>query len=126
MIDDIKKLDSDSANQVKTYLQPIEDLILKFSIVLLKNIDTFLSANPDAAVQQLRKNIDSQISAIRSSKNVEDINKMMGILEKIQSLGGFDNLVPSEGIVFRYRGKIYKLTGLFTPVHRLMSIGRFA
>lgn len=124
-IDDIKELDRNAVQTNKAFLRPLEILILRFGVVLLKNIDTFVAGNPDQSVADLRKAIAQQISTIRSSKNVEDINKMMGTLEKVESLGGFSDLVPSEGIVFRYNGKLYKLTGLFAPVNQLMGIGRF-
>lgn len=125
-LDDLKKIDRDALKINKEYLQPIELLVLKFSVILLNNIDTFISANPDNSVQQLRKAIAQQIASIRKSKDVSSVEQMMGILKKIEALGGFDNLVPSEGIVFRYNDKLYKLTGLFAPVNQLMGIGRFS
>ncbi len=44
-------------------------------------------------------------------------------LERIQAIGGFEKLVPTEGIVFVYKGKTYKLTGLFAPINQLLGIG---
>ena len=124
-IDDLKKLDVDSIEMNKKIMKPIELLVLEFGVVLLQSIDTFISANPDEGVKQLRKNIAQQISAIRSSNDVASIDKMNGILQKIDSIGGFDRLVPSEGLVFQWKGKLYKITGLFAPVNQLMGIGRF-
>lgn len=124
-IDDLRALDDEAVIKNKKILEPVELLVLKASVIVLKNIDTFVSANPDDSVQQLRSSIAQQIAAIRKSKDVKSIDKMMGSLKKIQAMGGFDNLVPSEGIVFRYKGKLYKITGLFAPVNQLMGLGRF-
>ena len=44
---------------------------------------------------------------------------------KIQSIGGFDKIVPSEGLVFIYKGKTYKLTGIFAPINQLTGLMTF-
>jgi hypothetical protein len=125
-IDDIRALDGEAIKRNKELLQPVEMLVLRFGVLLLQNIDTYISANPDDSVQQLRKSIAQQIATIRKSKDVSAIDKMQGILKKIDAMGGFGALVPSEGIVFRYKGALYKITGLFAPVNMLMGIGRFS
>jgi cytidyltransferase-like protein len=125
MIDDLRSIDADAGGRNKELLKPVEMLILRFGVLLLQNIDTYISASPDESVKQLRANIAAQISAIRKSKDVTAIDKMQGILQKIDQMGGFSKLVPSEGIVFKYKGTLYKITGLFAPVNQLMGIGRF-
>jgi len=124
-IDDLRALDADAGIRNKQLLKPVEMLILRFGVLLLQNIDTYISANTDENVKQLRANIAAQISAIRKSKNLVDIDKMQGILQKIDQMGGFKKLVPSEGIVFQYKGTLYKITGLFAPVNQLMGMGKF-
>lgn len=124
-VDDFKKMDKEAAAKNKIHLQPIENVVLKFGVLLLKNIDTFIAASPNKSVEKLRSDINKKIAQISSSKNVEDVAKMTSLLQKIDAIGGFDNLVPTEGIVFRYKNKLYKLTGLFAPVNQLMGIGRF-
>jgi hypothetical protein len=37
-------------------------------------------------------------------------------------LGGFDKIVPNEGIVFVYGGNTYKLTGAFAPLNQILGI----
>jgi len=47
-------------------------------------------------------------------------------LKRIEAAGGFKKLVPTEGIVFVYKGKTYKLTGLFAPVNQLLGLTRYS
>ena len=54
---------------------------------------------------------------VSKRKDIEEIKK------RIEDLGGFEKLVPTEGIVFVYKGKTYKLTGLFAPINQLLGIG---
>ena len=47
-------------------------------------------------------------------------------LVKVQSMGGFKKLVPTEGITFMFNGKIYKLTGLFAPINQILGMLKYA
>ena len=49
------------------------------------------------------------VNCNENKKLIEVINKMKDNLNKIKQIGGFKSILPSEGIVFRYKGKIYKL-----------------
>ena len=46
-------------------------------------------------------------------------------LEKLEAIGGSSAIVPSEGIVFKYKGNIYKFTGAFAPVNQILGSLRF-
>ena len=46
-------------------------------------------------------------------------------LDRLQALGGFDAIVPSEGITFMFKGKVYKYTGAFAPVNQILGILKF-
>ena len=46
-------------------------------------------------------------------------------LNKINSIGGFKTIVPSEGIVFIYKGNTYKLTGAFAPINQITGMMAF-
>ena len=62
---------------------------------------------------------------IKKSNNLEVLDKLKYQLKRIQDIGGFDKLVPSEGIVFIYKGETYKLTGLFAPVNQLLGLTKY-
>jgi hypothetical protein len=44
----------------------------------------------------------------------------------LNALGGFDKIVPNEGIVFTYKGATYKLTGAFAPLNQILGIFTFS
>ena len=41
------------------------------------------------------------------------------------AIGGTRAIVPSEGIVFKYKGKTYKFTGAFAPVNQITGLMSF-
>ena len=125
LFNEIKKLLDDSDSIYKKEREPLELLFLELGVEVLQNIQVVLNANPDESLSKLRKDIATQISKVRNSKNPEDIEKMRESLRKIQAIGGMNKLVPTEGIIFTWGGNSYKLTGAFAPVNQLMGIGRF-
>lgn len=101
-----------------------ETIFLELGIRVLHNVDNFLSATkPEDYIQDVKDKVKSLKKQI---KRPEDLSKMQALLQKIENLGGFDELVPSEGIVFTYKGKEYKLTGLFAPVNQLLGLVRYS
>ncbi len=47
-------------------------------------------------------------------------------LQKIQRMGGFEKIVPIEGLVFVYGGNTYKLTGSFAPINQILNIVKYS
>jgi len=43
-------------------------------------------------------------------------------VDVVAAAGGLDSIVPTEGITFMYKGKPYKYTGIFAPLHQIRSI----
>ena len=41
------------------------------------------------------------------------------------NIGGFNAIMPTEGIVFKYNEKLFKLTGAFAPINQLLGYMRF-
>jgi len=121
----MKEMDKTSVKVNKAETEPLEILFLKLGAEVLRNVENFLTANPDKTLDKLKKDIQAQISKISSSKNIEDLEKMRVQLRRIQAIGGLEKIIPSEGIVFKWNGKVYKLTGLYAPINQIMGIGRF-
>lgn len=101
---------------------PLESIFLELGTEVMKNVSTFLSANPTAAAENMRKDIDNVISSIRKSGGEDDIKKLETNLLRVTAAGGLESIVPTEGITFLYNGKLYKFTGIFAPLHQIRSI----
>lgn len=122
---DVQALLKSRAEMTKEAIAPIELLFLELGADVLMNVEAFVTANPDKTLDSLRADIADKISQIKKSNDIADLEKMRALLQKIEALGGLKKLVPAEGIVFKWNGKVYKLTGLFAPLNQLMGIGRF-
>jgi hypothetical protein len=113
------------ADQVKKNMQPFETLFFELGAEVLKNVEGFLAANPDKAIQNVRKQVAKAIGDVRKGGDLKKLNRMTQQLKKIASIGGFKTIIPSEGLVFIYKGNTYKLTGAFAPVNQITGMMTF-
>ena len=107
-------------------IKPFELLFLELGSEILKNLDGFLAVNPTQAVQKIKRELKSAISSLRTSKDIKQISLLKKNLNNINAIGGTSSIVPSEGLVFKYNGKMYKFTGAFAPVNQILGSFKFA
>ena len=85
-------------------------------------------------------NIISEMPGILKSNNIffeksliivdtkvpkKKLNTLKTQLDRFNAIGGTKAIVPSEGIVFKYKGKTYKFTGAFAPVNQITGLISF-
>lgn len=116
----------------KEVLQPVESLFLKLGVRILKNIENLTTVNPNDATKKIKQDVAAAIKGIQTavdSDTIADSDAAMKFLKnqllRLKDIGGFEAIVPTEGVVFRYKGKLYKLTGAFAPINQLLGYLRF-
>ena len=77
------------------------------------------------AVQKIRKDVSKAINDVRKGGDLNKLNKLKQQLSKLNAIGGFKAVVPSEGLVFKYKGKTYKFTGAFAPINQITGLMTF-
>ena len=92
---------------------------------ILKNISDFIAANPSEAAQKIRKDLVGTINKVKKSKDPKVLNTLKVQLDRLKALGGLDAVVPSEGVTFVYKGKLYKYTGAFAPANQILGMLKF-
>jgi hypothetical protein len=122
----IKKFDKeDVKKKYKENIRPFEDLFLELGSVILKNASNFVAANPAAEMQRLHTQIRTEADKIKLNGSTEQILKVQSELERLNRIGGIESIIPTEGIVFTYKGKVFKLTGTFAAINQLMGIIKY-
>jgi len=106
----------------KQNLMRFEEIFLGVGADVLSFMSSVLTANPDSAKRQMVARLESTISQVKASGDPKKIAKLKLELERLNALGGFDKIVPNEGIVFVYGGNTYKLTGAFAPLNQILGI----
>ena len=110
------------AKIVKENMKPFEELFFGVGAEILKNVKGFMAANPNKSVQSIRKKLKTSIENVKASGDKKKLNTLKLQLDKLNKIGGVDAIVPSEGIVFKYKGKTYKFTGAFAPINQITGL----
>jgi len=110
----------------KQNLEPFESIFLRLGVLVLQNATNFLAANPSKTVQEIRVELAQLIRELQANPNPAILSKLELELKRIERLGGFDSIVPAEGIVFTYRGNTYKMTGAFAPVNQILGVLKYS
>ena len=122
--DKIEKQDQQKI--MKDNLMKFEEIFLGVGADVLSFMESVLTANPSDATKQLRKELGNAIKQIKASGDPKKIEKLKIELSRLNALGGFDKIVPNEGIVFVYGGNTYKLTGAFAPLNQILGIFKYS
>ena len=110
---------------VQDTMKPFELLFFELGVEVLRNVNNFLTVSPDKAVQNIKKQVSKAISDVRKGGDIKKLNRMGQQLNKLNSIGGWKAVIPSEGLVFVYKGKTYKLTGAFGPINQIAGMMTF-
>ena len=115
----------DQQKIMKNNIMKFEEIFLGVGADVLEFMESVLTANPSNATKQLRNELGNAIKQIKASGNPQKIDKLKIELQRLNTLGGFDKIVPNEGIVFVYGGNTYKLTGAFAPLNQILGIFKY-
>ena len=121
-------LDTDKMNHIKIFkdnIKPFEILFFQVGAEILKNMSGFLAVSPDKAAQKVRQDVAKALKDLQKPDNLAKLQKLKIQIEKLEAIGGSSAIVPSEGVVFKYKGNIYKFTGAFAPVNQILGSLRF-
>lgn len=123
----VSSMDSSEAVKIhKQLMEPFESIFLRLGVVVLKNVQNLLAANPDKAIQQIKQDLAATIRDIQSSGNIKTIDALKAQLKRLERIGGVDAIIPAEGLVFVYGGNTYKLTGSFAPINQILGTLKYA
>jgi hypothetical protein len=106
-------------------LKPIISLFMDLGLDTCRNIRKFLTANPEEAAVKLRKKYLDAINEIKENGTDVDIQYMEDQLAMLSDPSALEDYLPTEGISFLYKGKIYKLTGYFQVLNRICGYFKY-
>jgi len=95
-------------------------------VYTLSNIENLVALNPNDSVRQMKKDLKNAILNIKNTAaNSQDGTTALTFLKRqlarLKDIGGFNTIMPTEGLVFKYDGKLFKLTGAFAPMNMIMG-----
>ena len=120
------KLDKvDSKGLFQKNVAPFENVFLSLGAEVLENAKNFIAVSPARGVKDMKKDLGNTISDLRKGGDITKLKQLKRQIQRFKKAGGFNKIVPSEGIVFDYKGNTYKLTGLFAPINQILGMTKF-
>lgn len=114
----------DEANAV--IIKPLEDLVIGAGLLLMKNMTGFIAADPKKTSKKLATELDAAIKELASKETSLDASKLRRFKKNLAKLDQWQReVMPSEGVVFLYKGKPYKLTSTFGAVNQILGLLKY-
>ena len=117
----IKELES-TKKSLKRIVAPLDKFFLDFGNDVIKGCQGFVNPGVETKViKDIKKKLSSAIKDVEESGDSNMMDKLEYLLVR---LGDSTSLNSTEGIVFRYKGRVCKLTGSFAVVNQIVNIKR--
>lgn len=117
-----KKLqDLETGRYVDKAMIPLEAIVQELGSLVLEELEFELASNDPKSGERMRSFVRKARQSFVDGKIFADPDKLSGIRTALERIGDRERLFvkDTEGIVFNWRGKVRKLTGMFTPFNRL-------
>ena len=104
---------------VQESMFPIDNFFIELGNSIIELCDGILNAdNKTEVVKQLKTDLQDAVAYIRTEGSDDANQRLTYQLERLEGMG----LNASEGIVFRYKGKLMKCTGSFAALNAAIGL----
>jgi hypothetical protein len=118
-----EKIDKEDQSKIsKENLMKFERIFLGVGADVLSFMSSVLTVNPDKAKRAMVARLEKTIKDVEAKGDEKQIAKLRLELQRLNDIGGFEKIVPNEGIVFSYNNFTMKLTGSFASANQLLGI----
>ena len=112
---------------VSEIIDPLDQIFLKLGNDVIRLCGGLLNGSRnDKVLQKLQDDMRKVIKDVKSEGSSTAQAKLVKQLKRLERLGGDQSVNSCEGIVFRYKGRLMKLTGSFAPVNQILGAIKFA
>lgn len=131
----VRAQDSNIDDRIGKLLDPIIEIFSRVGIAVLQNLSGIAASNPELVKTGIKKKAEDAMAKIAefvSKTDIEDqedfdkkVNYLETQLRRIEQAGGLEGIAPVEGIVFEYDDKLFKLTGNYLPLLKIINFFQF-
>lgn len=123
VVDKLEQIDSEGKKHITKLYNWLKVFIASICVEILKRMETYVAKDIQDGSEKAKQILNDAIKELNDSGELDSSEKLSNALERIEQLG-IDNLFPSEGILFNYKDKMYKITGMFADYIALSEIIR--
>ena len=121
-IDDLEQ----HAEQTNTdIVRPIENLIAYAALMLMKDVEGYMAADPSPKAKKALAQLDQDITQIEESDIELTPEKIAAFKKNLAKIEKYHESMPSSGVAITYKGKAYKLCPCFGDAHAILNIIKY-
>lgn len=106
-------------------MEPLDIFFLDLGNKIIDLCDDIInSGQEDQVCTQLRQDLEDVVADVRANGSIAANAKLTKQLNRLAELG--EKVNPVEGIVFKYKNKLMKLTGSFAPINQILGSIKFS
>jgi len=113
-------IDEEKNNVLPKILNPIENIVHRFSSLLLSNMKSEYIDEATEEALRIKREYNRCCDIIRNGSNKNHIDLLHNLHPKIGT-----GMVTIEGLVFKFNERVYKVTGSYAPMNRIIAAVRY-
>lgn len=119
----LKEFDSKARKLSNMLKNELRNLVILSGVWAMKIVENPLCQNTITSIRLLEEDMVefTKLSDILE-KNEHRRAEILYYKKLYLELGGMSNYSPIEGVVFEYKQKQYKLTGMYTPINQILAL----
>lgn len=133
----IQSLEKEVGKEFKEAMLPLEFIFLNLGTIIMKSLGQYLTSDPNKSKQRIIDRVNRRIDFIKTElqkiKGKKDLDpyeqtikklalKLQLELTRLEASGGLKNVSPEEGLVFTWKNKLMKFTGLFASINQITNL----
>jgi nicotinic acid mononucleotide adenylyltransferase len=123
LIEKVKNIIDNEGKLHKKCISPIEEVITEYGAGVLNEFSSFSIKDPITENIRIKRKLKETITAVNMSN---DIQAKTFINNQLARMKNFDNTnLTCEGIVFKFNGDVYKMTGFFSPLNQILGMTKY-
>lgn len=112
-----------SSEWVAGQIAPLELAVVDFGAALLPSVRPALVSDPSSEAERIRVKLTESLGLVKKSRNQRAVDYVAKQMEKLKDPSRV--VTPVEGVVFPWKNKLYKLTGVFAATNAIIGLCRY-
>jgi hypothetical protein len=106
-------------------MEPLDTFFIKMGNDVLELCDGIINSGREGEVVEiLKKDLEEVVKDVETNGSEESKTKLLNQLKRLEA--GDNKVQALEGIVFRYNGKLMKVTSNFAPINQILGSIKFS
>ena len=111
---------------VSEIIEPLDTIFLQLGNDVIRLCAGLLNGSKnDSVLKKIQDDMRKVVKDVKADGSSTSQAKLVKQLRRLERLGGDQSINSCEGIVFRYKGKLMKLTGSFSCINQILGMIKF-